>query len=44
MHYSAIDGSGVKPLDEGELVTCEVTHGKKVTQTENVSIARVMHP
>lgn len=44
MHYSTIDGSGFKPLEEGELMTCEVTHGKKVTQAENVSLARVIQP
>jgi CspA family cold shock protein len=39
VHYSAIDGSGFKSLDEGEKVSYEVTEGKKGLQAANVSKA-----
>jgi CspA family cold shock protein len=39
VHYSGIEGSGFKSLDEGEKVSYEVTQGKKGLQAENVSKA-----
>jgi len=39
VHYSAIDGSGFKSLEEGENVTYEVTEGRKGLQAANVSKA-----
>ena len=39
VHYSAIDGGGFRPLDEGEKVSFEVTQGRKGLQAENVSKA-----
>jgi cold shock protein len=39
VHYSAIDGSGFKSLEEGENVTYEVTEGRKGLQVTNVSKA-----
>ena len=38
VHYSAIDGSGLKYLEEGELVTYEVTEGRTGIQAEKVSL------
>jgi CspA family cold shock protein len=37
VHYSSIEGSGFKSLDEGAKVTYEATQGKKGMQAENVS-------
>jgi cold shock protein len=37
VHYSGIEGSGFKSLEEGEKVTYEVTQGRKGLQAENVS-------
>ena len=39
VHYSAIDGSGFKSLEEGENVSYEVTEGRKGLQATNVSKA-----
>jgi CspA family cold shock protein len=39
VHYTAIDGSGFKSLDEGEKVTYEVREGRKGMQATNVSKA-----
>ena len=39
VHYSAIEGSGFRSLDEGEKVTYEATQGRKGPQAENVSKA-----
>jgi cold shock protein len=39
VHYSGIEGSGFKSLEEGAKVTFEATQGKKGTQAENVSKA-----
>jgi cold shock protein len=39
VHYSAINGSGFKSLDEGAKVAYEVTEGRKGLQAENVSLA-----
>ena len=39
VHYSGIDGSGFRSLDEGEKVSYEVTQGKKGLQAANVSKA-----
>ncbi len=36
VHYSAIDGSGFKSLDEGAKVSYEATQGRKGMQAENV--------
>lgn len=36
VHYSAIQGEGYKTLEEGELVTFEVTQGEKGPQAANV--------
>ena len=37
VHYSAINGSGFKSLQEGESVTFEVAQGPKGLQAANVS-------
>ncbi len=37
VHYSAIDGSGFKSLDEGAKVSYEATQGRKGMQAENVT-------
>jgi cold shock protein len=39
VHYSSIDASGFKSLEEGEKVTYEVTEGRKGLQAANVSKA-----
>jgi cold shock protein len=39
VHYSAIEGSGFRSLEEGERVTYEVTQGRKGPQAANVSKA-----
>ena len=36
VHFSAIQGSGCKSLDEGQSVTFDVTQGQKGPQAENV--------
>jgi cold shock protein len=36
VHYSGIEGSGFKSLDEGAKVSYEATQGKKGMQAENV--------
>lgn len=36
VHYSAIDGSGRKTLQDGQRVTMVVTQGQKGPQAENV--------
>ena len=36
VHYSAINSSGRKTLQEGQRVTMEVTQGQKGPQAENV--------
>ncbi len=35
-HFSAIQGSGYKSLDEGEVVTYDVTEGPKGMQAVNI--------
>jgi CspA family cold shock protein len=37
VHYSGIEGSGFKSLDEGAKVSYEATQGKKGMQAENVT-------
>ncbi len=37
VHFSAINGSGRKTLQEGQKVTMEVTQGQKGPQAENVN-------
>jgi CspA family cold shock protein len=37
VHYSAINGSGFRSLQEGEAVTFEVAQGPKGLQAANVS-------
>ena len=37
VHFSAINQSGYKTLDEGQKVTFEVTQGQKGPQASNVS-------
>ncbi len=37
VHYSAIEGSGFRSLEEGERVSYEPTQGRKGPQAENVS-------
>ena len=37
VHYSGIEGSGFKSLEEGTKVTFEATQGQKGMQAENVS-------
>ncbi len=39
VHYSSIEGSGFKSLEEGAHVTFEVSQGKKGLQAVNVSPA-----
>ncbi len=39
VHYSGIEGSGFKSLEEGQKVTFETTQGKKGMQAVNVSPA-----
>ena len=39
VHFSGIEGSGFKTLDEGEKVTYEVTEGRKGWQATDVSRA-----
>ena len=39
VHFSGIEGSGFKTLDEGEKVTYEVTEGRKGLQATDVSRA-----
>jgi cold shock protein len=39
VHYSGIEGSGSKSLEEGTRVTFETTQGKKGMQAVNVSPA-----
>jgi cold shock protein len=37
VHYSAIEGSGFRNLEEGERVSYEVTQGRRGPQAVNVS-------
>jgi CspA family cold shock protein len=37
VHYSSIEGSGFRSLEEGDKVTYEVTQGRKGPQAANVS-------
>jgi cold shock protein len=37
VHYTAIEGSGFKSLEEGEKVTYVVSQGRKGLQADNVS-------
>jgi CspA family cold shock protein len=39
VHFSAIQGSGFRNLEEGEKVTYEVGQGQKGPQAQNVSKA-----
>ena len=39
VHHSAIQGDGLKTLQEGQKVTFEVTQGEKGPQAENVTPA-----
>jgi CspA family cold shock protein len=39
VHYSSIEGSGFRSLEEGERVSYEPTRGRKGPQAENVSKA-----
>ncbi|OPZ60962.1 MAG: Cold shock-like protein CspLA [Deltaproteobacteria bacterium ADurb.Bin510] len=36
VHYSAIQGTGFKKLDEGDQVTFDITEGQKGPQASNV--------
>jgi CspA family cold shock protein len=36
VHYSAIQGSGFKSLDEGQRVSFEISQGQKGPQADNV--------
>ncbi len=40
VHYSAIEGSGFRNLDEGQTVEFEVTQGQKGPQAQNVRVVR----
>ena len=40
VHYSEIQGSGYKSLDEGDKVEFEVTEGKKGLQASAVTVVR----
>jgi cold shock protein len=37
VHYSSIEGSGFRSLEEGERVSYEAVQGRKGLQAENVS-------
>ena len=37
VHYSGIEGSGFRSLDESDKVTYEATRGKKGMQAQNVT-------
>jgi CspA family cold shock protein len=37
VHYSAIEGSGFRTLEEGERVEFEITEGQKGKQASNVT-------
>lgn len=39
VHYTGIEGSGFKSLEEGAKVTYEVTQGQKGLQAEGVTVA-----
>ena len=39
VHHSAINGTGLKTLREGQKVTMQVTQGQKGPQAENVTPA-----
>jgi CspA family cold shock protein len=39
VHYSAIEGSGFRSLEQGERVSYEVTQGRRGLHAENVSKA-----
>jgi CspA family cold shock protein len=39
VHFSAIQGSGYRSLDEGQRVEFDVTRGQKGPQAENVRVA-----
>ncbi len=39
VHYSGLEGSGFRSLEEGDRVTYEVTQGRKGPQAVNVSKA-----
>ncbi|NLN29389.1 MAG: cold-shock protein [Firmicutes bacterium] len=38
VHYTAIVGSGFRNLEEGQIVTFEVTQGQKGPQASNVTV------
>jgi CspA family cold shock protein len=38
VHYSAINGSGYRTLEEGQAVEFEVTRGPKGDQAQNVTL------
>jgi cold shock protein len=38
VHFSAIQGSGYRSLDEGQTVAFDVTQGQKGPQAENVQV------
>ena len=40
VHYSGIKGEGLKSLNEGDKVECEVTKGPKGPQAANVKVIR----
>lgn len=40
VHYTAIQGTGFRNLEEGQIVTFEVTQGQKGPQASNVNIVR----
>jgi len=38
VHYSAIEGTGYKNLEEGQQVEFEITEGKKGPQAQNLKV------
>jgi CspA family cold shock protein len=40
VHYSAIEGTGYRNLEEGQAVEFEVTQGQKGPQAQNVQVIR----
>lgn len=38
VHYSAIQGSGYRSLEEGQQVEFEITEGKKGPQAQNLTV------
>ena len=44
VHYSAINGSGYKSLDEGDRVSFEIVEGPKGKQASDVTVIQSANP